>query len=128
MFEETEVHSHPIDCFAIAEKLRYVLRPYSSLCHEEQQLALAVDQDGYSRVEIDIFTGMNVYVIYYNDEGRNIGRIRWTIFHEIGHIYLGHHDHPDDELSDIELDKENLGKIAGGGCYPACPNDYCFEN
>ena len=102
MFEETEVHSHPIDCFAIAEKLRYVLRPYSSLCHEEQQLALAVDQDGYSRVEIDIFTGMNVYVIYYNDEGRNIGRIRWTIFHEIGHIYLGHHDHPDDELSDIE--------------------------
>ncbi len=33
-----------------------------------------------------------------------------------------------DELSDIELDKENLGKIAGGGCYADCQNDYCFEN
>ena len=33
-----------------------------------------------------------------------------------------------EELSDIELDKENLGKIAGGGCYPDCKNDWCFEN
>ena len=33
-----------------------------------------------------------------------------------------------EELSDIELDTENLGKIAGGGCYPDCPKDYCFEN
>ena len=33
-----------------------------------------------------------------------------------------------EELSDIELDKENLGKIAGGGCYPDCQNDWCFEN
>ncbi|MCR5650381.1 MAG: hypothetical protein K6F86_04305 [Lachnospiraceae bacterium] len=33
-----------------------------------------------------------------------------------------------EELSDIELDKENLGKIAGGGCYPDCKNDFCFEN
>lgn len=33
-----------------------------------------------------------------------------------------------DELSDIELDKENLDKVAGGGCYPDCEKDYCFEN
>ena len=25
-----------------------------------------------------------------------------------------------DELSDIELDKENLDKVAGGGCYSDC--------
>ena len=33
-----------------------------------------------------------------------------------------------DDLSDIELDKENLDKVAAAGCYPDCKNDYCFEN
>lgn len=32
------------------------------------------------------------------------------------------------ELSDVELDGEQLKKAAGGGCYPDCKNDYCFEN
>ena len=32
------------------------------------------------------------------------------------------------ELADVELDSEQLQKVAGGGCYPDCKNDYCFEN
>ena len=32
------------------------------------------------------------------------------------------------ELADVELDGEQLQKAAGGGCYPDCKNDYCFEN
>ena len=32
------------------------------------------------------------------------------------------------ELADVELDNEELQKAAGGGCYPDCKNDYCFEN
>ena len=32
------------------------------------------------------------------------------------------------ELGDVELDEKQLTKVAGGGCYPDCPNDYCFEN
>ena len=32
------------------------------------------------------------------------------------------------EIQDIELDEEMLKKAAGGGCYPDCKNDYCFEN
>ncbi len=32
------------------------------------------------------------------------------------------------ELADVELDGEELRKVAGGGCYPDCKNDYCFEN
>ncbi len=32
------------------------------------------------------------------------------------------------ELADVELDSEELQKVAGGGCYPDCKNDYCFEN
>ncbi len=49
---------------------------------------------------------MNQYVIYYNDTA-NFGRMRWTILHEIGHIYLGHHDNPDDSnylLEEAEAD------------------------
>ena len=32
------------------------------------------------------------------------------------------------ELADVELDEKQLKKVAGGGCYPDCPKDYCFEN
>ena len=32
------------------------------------------------------------------------------------------------ELADVELDDNQLKKVAGGGCYPDCPKDYCFEN
>ena len=32
------------------------------------------------------------------------------------------------ELADFELDDEHLKNVAGGGCYPDCKNDYCFEN
>ena len=32
------------------------------------------------------------------------------------------------ELADVELDEAQLKKVAGGGCYPDCKNDYCFEN
>ena len=32
------------------------------------------------------------------------------------------------ELADVELDEAQLQKAAGGGCYPDCKNDYCFEN
>lgn len=102
MFEEAEVSSCPIDCFAIAEKLHYGLRPYSTLYGEELVDAMNIDPDGFSRVEIDPETGMNQYIIYYNDICVSIGRMRMTIFHEIGHIYLGHHDNPDDSLCLIE--------------------------
>ena len=32
------------------------------------------------------------------------------------------------ELADVVLDEAQLQKAAGGGCYPDCKNDYCFEN
>ena len=104
MFEECDIHTWPIDCFEIARKLHYVLRPYSSLSPE----ALTEDPDGYSKVEMNPITGMYQYVIYYNDASGNEGRIRWTVFHEIGHIYRGHHDNPDDSNSEIEEAEADL--------------------
>ena len=92
MFEETETDTCPIDCFEIARKLHYILRPYSTLAWDDYLEALENSEEGYSKVEQDPVTGMNRYVIYYNDTGHGIRNIRWTIFHEIGHCYLGHHD------------------------------------
>ena len=101
MLEECGIHTWPIDCFEIARKLHYVLRPYSSLPLEAMIEACATDPDGFSRVEINPETGLYQYVIYY-DSSKNDGRIRWTIFHEIGHIYRGHHDNPDDSNAEVE--------------------------
>ena len=94
MFEETGTDTYPIDPFEIARRLKYVVRKYSELDCVAYLEATAESDDGFSRVEQDPVTGMYRYVIYYNDEGHGIRNIRWTMFHEIGHIYLGHHDNP----------------------------------
>ena len=99
MFEEAGIHTWPIDCFEIARSLNYIVVPYS-LCPGQD--LTSVDKDGFSKVVQNEWTGLFKYVIYYNDSQPNEGRMRWTIFHETGHIYLGHHDHPDDSLSDLE--------------------------
>ncbi len=102
MFEESGVDTYPIDPFFIARKLHYVLRPYSSLPFEDYVVAFGESPDAFSRVEMNYSTGMLEYVIYYNDEQISQGRIRWTLFHEIGHCYLGHHENPDDSKYQIE--------------------------
>lgn len=94
MFEETGTDTYPIDCFEIARRLCYVLRPYSRLGYTAYLEAISKSDEGFSRVEVDTSTGMCRYVIYYNDQDHGARNIRWTIFHEIGHIYLGHHDNP----------------------------------
>ena len=90
MLEECEVTQYPIDPFKLARKLRYVLRPYSSLSYEKRQWAFRESKDGFSQLEED-HNGMVRFVIYYNDLSKYKRRIRWTILHEIGHCYLGHH-------------------------------------
>ena len=106
MFQDAEYDSFPIDCFEIAKRLRYVIRRYSELEPDALIESLAISKDGYSRVEPDPNTGMYRYVIYYNDWTPNRGRQRWTIFHEIGHICLGHHDNPsgNEKTEDDEAD------------------------
>lgn len=107
MFYETGTHSLPINGFEIAQKLYYVLRPYSSLSWNDYVAASGFDPDGYSRVEFNPLSGLYEYIIYYNDQG-NPRRINWTILHEIGHCYLGHHDNPDASISDIEEAEANF--------------------
>ncbi len=108
MFEECGITTYPIDPFEIARKLNYVLIPYSELNSYELSKAKEISDDAFSRVEYSDERHRNEYVIYYNDIGRNIKRIRWSLFHEIGHCYMGHHDHLDDSLYIIEEAEANL--------------------
>jgi len=94
MFEETGTDTSPVDCFEIARKLYYILRPYPQLEFSAYLEAISESNEGYSKVEQDPITGMCYYVIYYNDQDHGIRNIRWMVFHEISHIYLGHHDNP----------------------------------
>jgi hypothetical protein len=129
MFEETETDTYPIDCFEIARRLHYILRPYSSLDWDDYFEALGKSEEGYSTVEQDPATGMNRYVIYYNDQNHGIRNIRWTVFHEIGHCYLGHHDNPPGNEQWEEAEANFFAKYAmcpppllyGAACN--CPQD-----
>ncbi len=112
MFEETETDTYPIDCFRIARKLHYILRPYSMLDVDDYHEALEKSEEGYSQVEQDPVTGMNRYVIYYNDIDHGKRNIRWTIFHEIGHCYLGHHDNPPGNEQQEEAEANFFAKYA----------------
>lgn len=89
LFEECGIDSYPIDCFAVAQKLYYDVVPYSQLKRHERLKALAESEDGYSSMYLDPSTGMFRWRIFYNDR-YGIERVRWTIMHEIGHIYLDH--------------------------------------
>lgn len=101
MYEECNVNTYPIDCFDIAQKLYYKLVPYSTLDPIRYAEAIRTDIDGFSRVIFNPDTDMYQYIIHYNDSA-NQGRMRWTIFHEIGHIYLGHHDNSFLQKTEIE--------------------------
>lgn len=112
MLEECEVTQYPIDPFELARKLRYILRPYSSLSDSKLQWALGKSKDGFSQVEEDSKTGMLRFVIYYNDRRKSKGRIRWTILHEIGHCYLGHHSRKHIDKKAIEEEANHFAKYA----------------
>ena len=103
MYEECGLYAIPIDCYAIAAKLNYVLVPYSYLNPFEQAEAYEKSDDGFS--ELRCIGGMYRYVIYFNDYEPNLKRIRFTIFHEIGHCYMGHL-YDDEGKSYEELESE----------------------
>lgn len=87
--EENGVTSLPLDPFKIAELMDIPVTPYSEISLH----------DGYSLEELNrIFSSEDgvtlyqdgYYYILYNDAPESIGRIRFTILHELGHIYLDH--------------------------------------
>lgn len=84
-FEEYCVKSIPISAFEMAVKMGLKIIPYSSLSKAKKEAAMKVSSDGYS-----VETEKSDWIICYNDNLENYGRINQTIMHEIGHYALGH--------------------------------------
>jgi Zn-dependent peptidase ImmA (M78 family)/RNA polymerase subunit RPABC4/transcription elongation factor Spt4 len=86
---EENILSFPIDPYQIIKNNKWGFITYSELAQEhgvwiEDIINAFQSEDGYT-----IFDGAN-YTIAYNDTIQSKGRIRFTLLHEIGHIYLRH--------------------------------------
>ena len=102
LLEECPGVSYPLDIMNVAKMLDYVVIPYSKFDYLNLMRALAISDDAYSTVEKEPDTGMYRYVIYFNDRCPTPERIAWSLAHEIGHIYLGHHDEEPKEEHELE--------------------------
>ncbi len=89
--EECRNITVPINPFLIAKELFYTIIPYSQLPLEKYGQAIQISNDAYSQVCINPVNGLYEGFIFFNDYCRTQCRILWSIAHEIGHLYLGHH-------------------------------------
>lgn len=87
--EEYDIRSFPFNVEKIIHDSKWGLVTYSDLmkqfsCDRDTVIRCLGSEDGYTQLD-------NVnYCISYNDEERLGDRKRFTLMHEIGHIYLGH--------------------------------------
>lgn len=87
--EEFEINSYPIDVISLINRQKWGLTAYSELmelynCDRDTVCRCLRSIDGYSQQDAD-----NVSIAY-NDDASYGDRIRFTLMHEIGHIYLKH--------------------------------------
>lgn len=88
-FINENIKRFPIDPFSIIQKNEWGLIKYSELAEIHDVSIKSVikayqSEDGY------IICDNDNYTIAYNDTKASLGRIRFTLMHEIGHIYLNH--------------------------------------
>lgn len=87
--EEYNISSYPINVEQIIFKNHWGLTPYSILmkkfnCDRQTVIECLRSKDGYTQLDNDN------YSIAYNDDPLLGDRKRFTLMHEIGHIYLNH--------------------------------------
>lgn len=82
VYKECGICSFPIDCFGILKHYGFVIRTYEEAKLKDPQLYEAL------RSYSDDAMKYHNYV-YYNHHG-NIGHIRFSLMHELGHHILGH--------------------------------------
>lgn len=93
MFNKISIKSFPVDCFDVCKQLGYKVFAYSEVKGTAREALIDASKDGCSSL-VELERGVFEYWIFYNDEMRR-SRIRFTIFHEIGHIILGHTEESD---------------------------------
>lgn len=82
VYKECKVNSFPLDCFMILKHYGFTIRTYEEAKLKDPELYEAI------RSYSDDAMKFRNYV-YYNRWG-NIGRIRFSLMHELGHHILGH--------------------------------------
>lgn len=87
--EEYNISSYPIDVEKIIIDNKWGLTPYSLImqqfhCDRNTVIRCLRSTDGYTQLDADN------YSIAYNDDPALGDRKRFTLMHEIGHIYLNH--------------------------------------
>lgn len=87
--EEFHIKSFPVDVKSIIHQKKWGLVEYSELmkqfhCNRSHVIHYLGSEDGFT-----IWDGYN-YTISYNDDPILGARTRFTLMHEIGHIYLHH--------------------------------------
>lgn len=92
VYEKFNIQSFPIDCEAILEAYGMKVKTYSSQKPKKKERCLFYSEDAYTLKGI----------VYYNDT-KPIGRIRFSLAHEIGHIAL-QHEEPRTEEQEKESD------------------------
>ena len=110
LIEDMNIKYFPFNCFEVASLLNIEVKSYSSIPKEDQEMCLSKTEDGYST------KNGNIYIIYYNDK-MPLHRIKFTIWHEIGHIQLGHFE--ENEKSDELMEKE-ANHFAAYAMAPIC--------
>lgn len=87
--EEFNINAYPIDVEKIINDQQWGITPYSLLmkefnCDRDTVIRCLRSKDGYTQLD-----DCN-YSIAFNDDPKYGNRIRFTLMHEIGHIYLRH--------------------------------------
>lgn len=77
VLKSLEMWRLPVDPFAIAKEERILLAP-------------GMYGDGFD-ARIEYFPLHRRFGIYYRDTGRTVGRIKFSLGHELGHFYLPEH-------------------------------------
>ncbi len=94
------ITSFPVDEKRMASEMGFILVSYSDLSEEDKKAMEDIIQTGVHLCSRK--RGYPVYMIAYNDDTEP-GRAKLTVFHEIGHILMGHGSNPT-PLQEMEAD------------------------
>ncbi len=105
VYEQTEIHELGFDVFEACEKLGIQVIPYSYIEKNDEDYYKQIykkHKDGLSTIKKDI------PMILYNDKITTKPRIRYTICHELAHIFLSHNLLDPNLISDEQEKDANL--------------------
>ena len=87
--EEYKITKYPVEPLEIIKRSKWGLMPYSESM-EKFSVALEKIESIYRSKDGFTILDSGNYSIAYNDVSKPLGRIRFTLMHEIAHIYLRH--------------------------------------